>query len=315
MRRAGGPIQSIAIFRPGALGDTLLAFPALAALRARYPAARLFVAGNLDALALAASSGLADLIADFAAPEWAALFADALASRPGALAGVDTAILWLRDPDGIVARNLRRLGIMCIIQAPGRPAAAAHIHAAAYLLATLHPLAITPPLALPPLRLPDEAEGWADDWWRAQALRGRRVMALHPGSGERQKCWPAERYAALADALAARDVAVLLIAGPADAAAIAAVRAAQRIPPAAIAANLPLPRLAALLMRCAAFIGNDSGVTHLSGLLGLPTVAIFGPTNPAVWAPLGAQVRVVAPPMPGPIEQVGLEDVLAALPF
>jgi heptosyltransferase-3 len=311
------PVERIAIFRPGALGDTLLAFPALAALRARYPTAQILVVGNFDALSLAQSSGLADTIADFAAPEWATLFTETSEDLvPAALAGIDTAILWLRDPDSIVASNLRRLGVPRIIQAPGQPDVTARTHAATHLLATLQPLDIAfASLPLPPLRLPAAAEGWAADWWQAQGLMDQHVIAIHPGSGGQHKCWPAGRYAALADILTANGAAILLVAGPADTTILAALRAAQQTPPAAIAHNLPLQLLSALLRRCAAFVGNDSGVTHLSALLGLPTVAIFGPTDPAVWAPLGPHVYIVAPPAIGPIAQISLESVLAAPPL
>jgi ADP-heptose:LPS heptosyltransferase len=54
-----------------------------------------------------------------------------------------------------------------------------------------------------------------------------------------------------------------------------------------------LPIVAARLAAAAAFVGNDSGTTHLAAMLGAPTVAIFGPTDPAVWAPTGPRVRVL----------------------
>jgi len=57
--------------------------------------------------------------------------------------------------------------------------------------------------------------------------------------------------------------------------------------------DLPLPLLAAILSRCRLYVGNDSGVTHLAAAVGVPTVAIFGPTDPDVWAPRGPGVRVV----------------------
>jgi ADP-heptose:LPS heptosyltransferase len=53
-------------------------------------------------------------------------------------------------------------------------------------------------------------------------------------------------------------------------------------------------------------------MTHVAAALGVPTVAVFGPTDPHVWRPLGAHVRVAAPPEPGPIESVSVEDVLPA---
>jgi heptosyltransferase-3 len=57
--------------------------------------------------------------------------------------------------------------------------------------------------------------------------------------------------------------------------------------------GLSLERLAAFLASGCLVIGNDSGVTHLAAALGTPTIAIFGPTSPAVWAPRAAQVKIV----------------------
>jgi hypothetical protein len=59
--------------------------------------------------------------------------------------------------------------------------------------------------------------------------------------------------------------------------------------------GVPLSRLAALLVECSGYVGNDSGVSHLAAALGVPTAAVFGPTDPAVWAPVGPKVSVVGP--------------------
>ncbi len=57
--------------------------------------------------------------------------------------------------------------------------------------------------------------------------------------------------------------------------------------------NLDLPLVAAIISRSGLFIGNDSGITHMAAALGIPTVAVFGPTDPAVWAPRGKSVCIV----------------------
>jgi heptosyltransferase-3 len=57
--------------------------------------------------------------------------------------------------------------------------------------------------------------------------------------------------------------------------------------------NLPLEELAARLAGCHAYLGNDSGVSHLAGLCGARTVVLFGPTSPVVWSPLGPRVRTM----------------------
>src|SRR5581483_3817598 len=80
-----------------------------------------------------------------------------------------------------------------------------------------------------------------------------------------------------------------------------------------------------ILASAKAFVGNDSGVTHLASLLGVPTVALFGPTHPATWSPIGPAVKIVRacsePPRvevrvcrdPHCLEGISPEDVLAAL--
>jgi ADP-heptose:LPS heptosyltransferase len=60
-----------------------------------------------------------------------------------------------------------------------------------------------------------------------------------------------------------------------------------------VADNLPLVHLAAVLKASIAYLGNDSGITHLAASLGFPTVALFGPTNPTVWGPRGPGVRII----------------------
>jgi ADP-heptose:LPS heptosyltransferase len=88
-------------------------------------------------------------------------------------------------------------------------------------------------------------------------------------------------------------MAPLLLAGPQDGEVTAAVLSAGGAEPLPEARDLAVGELAALLARCSGYVGNDSGVTHLAGLLGIPTLALFGPTDPARWAPLAPRVRVV----------------------
>ena len=79
-----------------------------------------------------------------------------------------------------------------------------------------------------------------------------------------------------------------------------------------VAQGLSVSALAALLARCDAYIGADTGPTHLAGLLGLPTIALFGPTNPAIWAPLGQRVTALQAPQ-GELAQLSAETVATTL--
>ena len=117
------------------------------------------------------------------------------------------------------------------------------------------------------------------------------MVAVHPGSGGVRKNWSAAAFAAVVDVVARR-ARVVVLGGPADVAAVAALRHASRSSP-LVASDLPLPRVAGLLSRCTVYLGNDSGLTHLAALLGVPTVALFGPTDPALWRPWGRRVTVL----------------------
>ena len=123
---------------------------------------------------------------------------------------------------------------------------------------------------------------------------------IHPFSGSARKNWPLERYRELARVLEAR-LPVRWCAGSEE-----ALEDAARI--------ADLYELACWLAGASVYIGNDSGITHLAAAAGAPVVALFGPTDPALWAPRGERVRVVATARAGePIENLTLAAVLEAI--
>lgn len=130
---------------------------------------------------------------------------------------------------------------------------------------------------------------------------------VHPASRWAFKCWPAERVAALCDALAARGLPIVLTSAPdaGEKALIAAVCAAHErnaAPPAHgasaktidLSGQLSLKELAALTARARLFVGVDSAPMHMAAAMGTPTVGIFGPSGDQEWGPWGAGHRVVA---------------------
>ncbi len=294
-------MDKIVVFRPGALGDTLLAFPALEALRRAFPDARLSTIGNAPALVLARDAGLVDEAFAYDLPWWSDLFSEEGIRSPEArqvLAGARLVVLWLRDPDGLAVRNLRALGVASILSAPGRPPEGARIHTADHLLRTLaYSLGAAAPAAAGALTLvlAPEARVWAEAEWSRRSLIGVPVLVLHPGSGGRDKCWPAERFVSLAGRFMEHGWRVLVIEGPADEELASQVMQALAAGRVQSASGLALPQLAALLARATLYVGNDSGVTHLSALVGAPTLALFGPTDPAIWGPRGSRVQIVWP--------------------
>ncbi len=220
-----------------------------------------------------------------------------------ALAQADAVILWAPDADGAIARRLTAFGAARAIVAPAAPPAESlgEPHTAVWLAEALRPLGIATPATrdaltahLRPLRPPAASQEQAEAHWRRWGL-AQRVVALHPGSGSPAKRWPAERFAEVGRLARDAGYQPLLLAGEADALALAATQAALAAlgVSAASAQGLPLPLVVALLARCAGYVGSDSGLAHLAGLLGIPTVAVFGPTDPARWSPLGPRVRTV----------------------
>src|SRR5262249_20068677 len=158
---------------------------------------------------------------------------------------------------------------------------------------------------LPPTHRATEAERAAARPWRERL--GERFVAVHPGSGSPAKNWPARRFADLAAALGGGRP-WLLVEGPADEEAATIVR---RVPGAVVARGLAPRVLGAVLAAADLYGGNDSGVTHLAAAWGAPTLALFGPTDPDVWSPLGERVQIVRA-TDGVLESLGVDEVLGA---
>lgn len=138
-------------------------------------------------------------------------------------------------------------------------------------------------------------------------------LVAHVGAGSREKMWPLERWAELAAFLErAGSEPPLFIAGEAE---------AERFTPAERALfdslrgryHPNLSTLATLLRSARLFIGADSGPTHLATQLGVPTLALFGPTEPERWAPIGPAVRVIAPERPAAMTWLTPDRVAACV--
>ena len=290
----------VLLVRAGALGDLLLLRRAIAALHAAGHEAWLSAPDAGRVLVGAGPSEVRDL-ARWDGAEVAALLGGTLpASRPlgRRLAGTDAAIVFSRSTDVIEAVRARVPRLLTRDPSP------AHGHASLWLAEPARELGADPSPTPPDLVATAQEREDARPWLERL---GPGFLALHPGSGSSAKNWPAERFLALAQRLAG-ERPWLLVEGPADAAEAASFRADRR---ALTASGLSVRVLGALLARAGLYVGNDSGVTHLAAAAGAPTLALFGPTDPAVWSPVGRRVEVVRSPdgtMPG----LALEPVLSA---
>ena len=117
-------MKNILVIRPGAIGDALLAFPVLKALREQYDGARITLVSNAQVLPLAQAFEIADDTFDFQDIQWSELFSSTgirSSSIRDLLAQTDLAICWLRDSDGIIDHNLKTSGVDHRIIAPVGP--------------------------------------------------------------------------------------------------------------------------------------------------------------------------------------------------
>jgi heptosyltransferase-1 len=144
----------------------------------------------------------------------------------------------------------------------------------------------------PLLPLDPHAEAWCDELFAS--FQGRPAVLLNPGAGWGSKRWPAERFAAVAVALAARGLHVLVNAAPGEENLADAIQAQSH--GAAEPVRCSLPQLIALTRRAALAVGGDTGPIHLACALGRPVVGIYGPTDPARNGPYGTRFKVLRSP-------------------
>lgn len=305
----------VLVIRPGGLGDLLLTLPTLAHLAERLRA-EIEIAGDPERLALLEGSpyctaalslerlGLHPLFTSDPPPE--------LLVR---LRAYDAIVSWFGAGDPTYRAHLEALGPRVVV-ARSTPPAGVRLHVSRHLLLTLSPLVPPPPEAPPVgLTVTGEERREAERWCRVHGPDPGRLILLHPGAGGSAKRWPAERFGALVGLLREAGLSPVVVAGPADGEAVRELHAAAAGERLVVAPDLGLRPLAALSAIARGFVGNDSGPTHLAAVVGTPTLALFGPTDPAVWAPLGPASRVLTtrPVDSGPWGDLTPERVLTAL--
>lgn len=272
----------IVVLRGGALGDIVLILPVLQALRDFYPGCLITLVAPYPQAILARHH--ADRLLDLNSARLVALFkpGTSLPDEVGELLRANLILSYLSDPDRMIEQKLVLADTTKFLQGPfrlgveRRPA----VEQLAQPLAILGIASIDP---VPRLTAPTPT-------------RSMNRLAIHPGSGSRNKNWPIGHWAVLLGELMPRFDEVLLISGEADTEIEEVVRPlipATKLRP---CFNRSLWDLVSELSQSRLFIGHDSGVTHLAAATGVVTVALFGPTDPSIWAPNGDHVIVVRSP-------------------
>ena len=275
----------ILVIRGGAIGDFILTLPAIAALRRQYPLAHLEVLVYPHIAQLAVAGGLADRVQPIEARGLAGFFARDGRLEPDLMdyfSEFDLVISYLYDPDEIFKTNLRRCLFGQFIAGPHRPNEREFIHATQVYLKPLERLAIFDADSVPHLALGS----------RPSTLD--TTLALHPGSGSESKNWPEAKWSEfIARLINSTELNLLLVGGEAEGGRLQ--RLAATIPPERrqLAQNLPLTKLAQYLQSCAAFVGHDSGISHLAAALGLRSLILWADTLEEIWRPQGEQVVIL----------------------
>jgi ADP-heptose:LPS heptosyltransferase len=267
---------------PGALGDVLLAVPALRALRASC-STPLVLAAQPRIGALLQTLGVVDRAVAFDTLGLDALFVDDPARSPR-LPPLDRLVCWFGARDPVFVRRL----IALVPGAMVAPSIPEHGLVWEHLLGTL---GAAPGEWRAPAAVPDRARAEGAKALAAAGCEGPRPWLLvHPGAGSAAKCWPAEAFARTITTVAARTrVNVVVHAGPADGQATTALR--RRLG-AGVAwlVEPPLPVLAGALAHATVYLGNDSGVSHLAAAIGVPSLALFDARH-LTWQPWWRQAR------------------------
>jgi ADP-heptose:LPS heptosyltransferase len=291
------PIKHVLIIRPGALGDGIVTLPAMLAIREYFPNAHIEIMGSAHFLEVVRERFYADSVSRFDHVDVAALFMENTRISPSLLKRFgekDVIVLFVPDQEQILTNNLKATGAGYVIQYDPFPSSGKSMHIIDHFMHFLDLMGIPFFYKTPKIFLNEEDVFFANNFLHEKTIGSKKTLiAIHPGSGGRQKCWPVERYAALVKWFDREmDAEILVISGPADDHIVKELKVKAR-GNFIYADQLPLPKLAALIKRCNLFIGNDSGITHIAAALGTRTVAIFGPTDPGVWGPRGDSVKIL----------------------
>ncbi|MFI5371156.1 MAG: glycosyltransferase family 9 protein [Candidatus Eisenbacteria bacterium] len=314
--------RAVLVVRPDRIGDVVLTTPVFRALKHAWPATRVgalvrpavapLLEGNpdVDAVVLERGQSLGELTGELRAGGWEASVHAFLTPRTVLAAAL--------------ARIPRRIGpasklpALLLTERVVQKRSHSLRHEADYNLELLAPLGI--PVARYATRI--ELSAAEREWARRHLAElgvpaGRAVAAIHPGSGNSAGRWPSDRFAALAERLAAAGTAVLLTYGPEETELADRMNAVMRthvpvVPP----GSVTLRQMAAIVSTLSLFVGNSTGPLHIAVALDVPTVSFYTltpATRPSRWGPYASGHVVLTPPdTPGTLTRLDQVSVDAA---
>jgi len=298
------------VIRGGAIGDFILTLPAIKALREAYPRAAVEILAYKHIALIAENRFYAERVRSIESAQLSKFFAkdaDLPIDLTNYFADFDLIISYLYDPDSIFERNLRRSGARKIVGGPFKIEGGSH--ASRQLCRPIEDLGLSISNFAPKIFPSEEDRNHAKEFLSGLTLP---IVAFHPGSGSDRKNWPVQNWISLGNHFLGNfSGSLLLVAGEADQDQARQLESIWRSPRIRLAKGLPLPDLTALLEN-AIFVGHDSGISHLAAAAGANCILLFGPTDPAIWAPLNENARVIRAPS-GDLARLDINLVGAAL--
>jgi len=291
--------EKLLIIHQGAIGDLILSLPAFRAIKKAFPRRHMEVMGHASTLRLIQNRFYADGISSVTRASASSLYRDDGCidrDMAGYIRRFDPVFVFGGPSQNSLLQNIKTISSAVIYRVKPFPEDA-KTHVVDHQLGILCSHGFAPAGPAVPVLFPGPEDRQEAELFFKQTACASSVspcFAVHPGSGGKRKNWPLDHCTALIEKLyRAFDARFFIIEGPADGNIIEQARPQLQSMPVSFLAGLELPLLAAILARCALYIGNDSGITHMAAAAGAPTVAVFGPTDPAVWGPRGEKVAIV----------------------
>lgn len=286
---------TILIVHPGGLGDVLLALPAIQTLRASFPQHEIGLIAGHAVGSLLRRCQVVDRLFPIESRTLGHLHAGPEAVTPEEgewLSRCGLAVCWMADEEKRTTASLQQLGVRQVIMQSLKAQMTVAIHQSERILATIRDY-VTVETDDASLQLPQHLREAGGQILKKEVGGSTRpIILLHVGAGSRHKCCRPELLAQVADRLRREGIRPVLLKGPADETVThEVVRACRRAP--VVLGNLDLESLAGVLASATCVIGHDSGVSHLSAALLVPTIVLFGPTDSKRWAPRGQHVTIV----------------------
>lgn len=299
------------VIHPGAVGDCLLALPLAQFLKEALGLGGVDLMAHMDHVDFYPGRTCVDSVRSIESVEMFRLFSKSDEFHVGdhdplITAFMDYALIvsFLGTPNSDFESNLT-FTVHChrsadVIIVPMKPDGPSQQHVAEfYCEEVTQQCALLPDWQHPPLRASSLVTPTAGDYARGrEILREVDVVStsplvvLHPGSGGREKCWHLDNYLAIAQAMKQRGWAAVFVLGPVEQERMERSQIEQLRTCAPVIENLRLSDVVAMLSCAQAFVGNDSGISHLAAAMGVRTCTVFGPSCSAMYQPVGPSVQV-----------------------